>query len=166
VNFNTQKLSPKKLTPLVALEKMKNWCAYQERSQFEVRNKLFEYGIFNEEAENIIIQLIQENFLNEERFAIAFARGKFRIKRWGKIKIKLELKQHKVSEYCINKALKQIDGNEYFATLEKIIEKKIKEIKEPNKIKKQYKIIKYAMSRGYEQDIIMDAIKNLENNES
>lgn len=166
MNFNTQKLYPKKLTPLVALEKMKNWCAYQERSQFEVRNKLFEYGIFNEEAENIIIQLIQENFLNEERFAIAFARGKFRIKRWGKIKIKLELKQHKVSEYCINKALKQIDGNEYFATLEKIIEKKIKEIKEPNKIKKQYKIIKYAMSRGYEQDIIMDAIKNLENNES
>lgn len=145
---------------------MKNWCAYQERSQFEVRNKLVEYGIFNEEAENIISQLIQENFLNEERFALAFARGKFRIKRWGKIKIKLELKQHKVSEYCISKALKQIDGNEYFATLEKIIEKKTKEIKESNKIKKQYKIIKYAMSRGYEQDIIMDVIKNLENNES
>lgn len=145
---------------------MKNWCAYQERSQFEVRNKLFEYGIFNEEAENIISQLIQENFLNEERFALAFARGKFRIKRWGRIKIKLELKQHKVSDYCITKALKQIDGNEYFATLEKIIEKKTKEIKESNKIKKQYKIIKYAMSRGYEQDIIMDAIKKLENNES
>lgn len=145
---------------------MKNWCAYQERSQFEVRNKLVEYGIFNEEAENIISQLIQENFLNEERFALAFARGKFRIKRWGRIKIKLELKQHKVSEYCISKALKQIDGNEYFATLEKIIEKKTKEIKESNKIKKQYKIIKYAMSRGYEQDIIMDAIKKLENNES
>lgn len=145
---------------------MKNWCAYQERSQFEVRNKLVEYGIFNEEAENIISQLIQENFLNEERFALAFARGKFRIKRWGRIKIKLELKQHKVSEYCISKALKQIDDNEYFATLEKIIEKKTKEVKESNKIKKQYKIIKYAMSRGYEQDIIMDAIKNLENNES
>lgn len=145
---------------------MKNWCAYQERSQFEVRNKLYEYGVFNEDAENIITQLIQENFLNEERFALAFARGKFRIKRWGRIKIKLELKQHKVSEYCISKALKQIDGNEYFATLEKIIEKKTKEIKESNKIKKQYKIIKYAMSRGYEQDIIMDAIKNLENNES
>jgi len=166
VNSDIQKISPKKLTPLVALEKMKNWCAYQERSQFEVRNKLFEYGIFNEEAENIISQLIQENFLNEERFALAFARGKFRIKRWGRIKIKLELKQHKVSDYCITKALKQIDGNEYFATLEKIIEKKTKEIKESNKIKKQYKIIKYAMSRGYEQDIIMDAIKKLENNES
>lgn len=166
MNSDIQKISPKKLTPLVALEKMKNWCAYQERSQFEVRNKLFEYGIFNEEAENIISQLIQENFLNEERFALAFARGKFRIKRWGRIKIKLELKQHKVSEYCISKALKQIDGNEYFATLEKIIEKKTKEIRESNKIKKQYKIIKYAMSRGYEQDIIMDAIKKLENNES
>lgn len=166
MNSDIQKISPKKLTPLVALEKMKNWCAYQERSQFEVRNKLVEYGIFNEEAENIISQLIQENFLNEERFALAFARGKFRIKRWGRIKIKLELKQHKVSEYCISKALKQIDDNEYFATLEKIIEKKTKEVKESNKIKKQYKIIKYAMSRGYEQDIIMDAIKNLENNES
>lgn len=166
MNSDIQKISPKKLTPLVALEKLKNWCAYQERSQFEVRNKLYEYGVYNDDAENIITQLIQENFLNEERFAIAFARGKFRIKHWGKIKIKIELKQHKVSDYCIKKALNQIDGNEYFATLEKIIEKKKSEIKEPNKIKKHYKIIKYAMSRGYEQDLIMEAIKNSENNES
>lgn len=166
MNSDIQKISPKKLTPLVALEKLKNWCAYQERSQFEVRNKLYEYGVYKEDAENIITQLIQENFLNEERFAIAFARGKFRIKHWGKIKIRIELKQHKVSDYCIKKALNQIDGNEYFATLEKIIEKKKSEIKETNKIKKHYKIIKYAMSRGYEQDLIMEAIKNLENNES
>lgn len=166
MNSDIQKISPKKLTPLVALEKLKNWCAYQERSQFEVRNKLYEYGVYKEDAENIITQLIQENFLNEERFAIAFARGKFRIKHWGKIKIRIELKQHKVSDYCIKKALNQIDGNEYFATLEKIIEKKKAEIKEANKIKKHYKIIKYAMSRGYEQDLIMEAIKNLENNES
>ena len=166
MNSDIQKISPKKLTPLVALEKLKNWCAYQERSQFEVRNKLYEYGVYNDDAENIITQLIQENFLNEERFAIAFARGKFRIKHWGKIKIKIELKQHKVSDYCIKNALNQIDGNEYFATLEKIIEKKKSEIKETNKIKKHYKIIKYAMSRGYEQDLIMEAIKNSENNES
>lgn len=166
MNSDIQKISPKKLTPLVALEKLKNWCAYQERSQFEVRNKLYEYGVYKEDAENIITQLIQENFLNEERFAIAFARGKFRIKHWGKIKIRIELKQHKVSDYCIKKTLNQIDGNEYFATLEKIIEKKKSEIKETNKIKKHYKIIKYAMSRGYEQDLIMEAIKNLENNES
>lgn len=162
MNFTSDKKTQKKLTPLVALEKARNWCAYQERSQSETRSKLYEYSLSTDDVEQIITSLIQENYLNEERFAIAFASGKFRIKKWGKIKIKIELKQRKVSDYCINKALKQIDGYEYFATLEKIIEKKIKEIKETNKIKKQYKIIKYAMSRGFEQDLIMDALKNLE----
>lgn len=147
----------------MALEKIKNWCAYQERSQQEVRNKLYEFGLHSEDVENAIVYLIENNFLNEERFATVFASGKFRIKKWGRIKIKLELKQRRINDYCINKALKQIDGNEYFATLEKIIERKFREEKETNKIKKQYKVIKYAMSRGYEQDLIMDAIKSLEN---
>lgn len=157
------KISPKKLTPLVAHEKMKNWCAYQERSQQEVRFKLFELGVKNNDAESIITSLIQENFLNEERFAVAFAGGKFRIKKWGKVKIRLELKQRKVSEYCINKALKQINESDYFSTLEKIIEKRQKEEKETNKIKRQYKLIKYAMSRGFEQDLIMDVLNNINN---
>lgn len=163
MNAFADKISRKKLTPLVALDKIKNWCAYQERSQQETRSKLYEFGLSSEEIENCIVDLIDGNYLNEERFAMVFASGKFRIKKWGKIKIKIELKQRKVSDYCINKALKQIDGNEYFATLEKIIERKFREEKEPNKIKKHYKIIKYAMSRGYEQDLIMDALKNLEN---
>lgn len=163
MGISSDKISQKKLTTGVALEKMRNWCAYQERSQQEARNKLYEFGLTKENVEQILTQLIQDNYLNEERFAIAFASGKFRIKKWGKVKIKQELKFRKVSDYCINKALKQIDGNDYFATLEKIIKKKIIEIKEPNKIRKQYKVIKYIISRGYEQDLIMDAIKNLEN---
>lgn len=163
MNVFSDKKSQKKLTPLVALEKMRNWCAYQERAQQETRNKLWEYGLASDEIEQIISQLIQENYLNEERFAVAFAGGKFRIKKWGKNKIKQELKMRKVSDYCIQKALNQINGNDYFVTLEKIIVKKNQEIKESNKIKKQYKIIKYLMSRGFEQDVIMDAIKNLEN---
>ncbi len=163
MNVFSDKKSQKKLTPLVALEKMRNWCAYQERAQQETRNKLWEYGLASDEIEQIISQLIQENYLNEERFAVAFAGGKFRIKKWGKNKIKQELKMRKVSDYCIQKALNQINGNDYFVTLEKIIVKKNQEIKESNKIKKQHKIIKYLMSRGFEQDVIMDAIKNLEN---
>ena len=143
MNVFSDKKSQKKLTPLVALEKMRNWCAYQERAQQETRNKLWEYGLASDEIEQIISQLIQENYLNEERFAVAFAGGKFRIKKWGKNKIKQELKMRKVSDYCIQKALNQINGNDYFVTLEKIIVKKNQEIKESNKIKKQYKIIYY-----------------------
>lgn len=159
----SDKVTQKKLTPLVAFDKIKNWCAYQERSHQEVRNKLYEYGLVTTDVEEIITQLIEENFLNEQRFAMAFVSGKFRIKKWGRKKIKAELKFKKVDEYCINKALLQIDSNEYFTTLEKIIERKIKETKEPNKIKKQFKIVKYAISRGYEQNIIMDVLNNLEN---
>lgn len=160
MNNLADKIILKKLTPLLAAVKIQNWCAYQERSQHETRAKLYEYGLKTEEIENCIAELIQNNFLNEERFASTFASGKFRIKKWGRVKIKTELKQRKISDYCINNALKKIDTSEYFVTLEKILEKKIREEKETNKIKKKYKIIKYAISRGYEKDLILDALKN------
>ena len=146
----------------MARQRIENWCAYQERSQQETRDKLYEYGMHKADVEQIITELIGNNFLNEERFAIAFAGGKFRIKRWGKIKIKLELRQRKVSDYCINKALKQIPDNDYFSTLEKVISQKSKLVKEPNKIKKHYKLIQYASSRGFEKDLIIDVLKELE----
>ncbi len=100
--------------------------------------------------------------MNEERFAIAFAGGKFRIKKWGKIKIKVELRYRKVSDYCINKALKQISDTDYFSTLEKIISQKSRLVKEPNKIKKRNKLIQFAAGKGYERDLIMDIIKETE----
>jgi regulatory protein len=161
------KISQKKLTPLVAGEKIRNWCAYQERSQQETRDKLYEYGLHKNDVEEIITQLIGENFLNEERFAIAFAGGKFRIKKWGRQKIKAELRLRKISDYCIQKALKQINENDYLSALEQVISKKLKLVKEPNKLKRTYKILQYASSRGYEKDLVMDVLNELENkNES
>lgn len=146
----------------MARQKIEIWCAYQERAQQETRDKLYEYGLQKDDIEQIITELIGANFLNEERFAMAFVSGKFRIKLWGKIKIKGELRLRKVSDYCINKALKQISDTDYFSTLEKVISKKIRLIKEPNKIKKHYKLIQYAASRGFEKDLIIDVLKELE----
>jgi regulatory protein len=100
-----EKKPKKKLTPNQALIKAQMSCAYQERCQQEIRDKLYEWGLHSNEVENIIADLISTNFLNEERFAKAFAGGKFRIKKWGKVKIKIELKKRKISDYCIRKGL-------------------------------------------------------------
>ena len=152
-----------KLSLPVAIEKIKNWCAYQERSHFETKNKLYEMGLNTDEVGEALSVLITENFLNEERFAETFARGKFRIKYWGKNKIKSELKHKKVSDYSINKALKQIDTDEYYEVLNKVIKRKLKESKEKIAYKKKYKVLQYAVSRGFETSLINDVLKlNLE----
>lgn len=145
--------------PTIALEKIKRWCAYQERSQQDVRDKLFDYGLWPEAVESIISELIQENFLNEERFAIAFARGKFRIKKWGRLKIRSELKKKRVTDYCIKKALQQIDDTDYIHTLRQVLAGKQKTLKESHPLKRLYKLAGYAVSRGFESDIVMDVIK-------
>ncbi len=97
-------------TPEQAVPKIKQYCAYQERCHSEVRDKLYSFGLHKNEVEEIISTLITENYLNEERFAIHFAGGKFRMKQWGKVKIKKALKYKQVSDYCIRKALKEIDA--------------------------------------------------------
>ncbi len=99
----------KSLTKEQALQKLKHYCAYQERAHSEVKEKLYDLGVWKKDHDEIISTLIEENYLNEERFAIAFAGGKWRVKHWGRVKIKYELKQKQVSEYCIKKAMKQID---------------------------------------------------------
>lgn len=144
--------------PDVALVKMQNWCAYQERCQQDARDKLYEFGLWPGAVENIISKLIEDNFINEERFAMQFARGKFNIKKWGRIKIRIELKQKRVSDYCLKKALQQIDPDEYLATLKKLIEAKRKLVKEKNQIKLKYKLMSYALSKGYERDLVMDIL--------
>lgn len=149
------------ITPLVALEKMRSWCAYQERSQNDVRQKLFEFKLEAEQVESIIIDLIQEKFLNEERFAMAFAGGKFRIKHWGRIKIKMALKQHRVSDYCITKALKSIEGEAYEKVLIKVIEKKLRLTKITDKRKRHYTVLNYVLSRGFESDLVIEQLKLL-----
>jgi len=148
--------------PHLALMKMQSWCAYQERCQHDTRNKLYEFGLWPEAVENIIVKLIEDNFLNEERFATAFARGKFIIKKWGRIKIKQELKQKRVGEYCLKKAMQQIDEIEYMATLTKLIDSKRNLIKEKNPIKLKYKLMNYVLSKGYEKDLVFDVLNNKE----
>ena len=158
-----KKKEPIKITdPKIALVKMQGWCAYQERSQQEVRDKLYELGMWTDAVENIISQLIQDNFLNEERFAMAFVHGKFAIKKWGRIKIKQELKQKRVSDYCLKKALQQIDDVEYIQTLKKLIKSKRKLIKEANPIKLKFKLMSYALSKGYEKDLVFDVLNDNE----
>lgn len=148
-----------KLSLPQALDKIKRWCAYQERSHFETRSKLFDYGLSSKDIDEVLAVLVSENFLNEERFAETFARGKFRIKHWGKNKIKAELKFKKVSDYSIKKALSQIDSKEYQRILEKLIDKKLRETKEKVAYKKNYKVLQYAIGRGFELDIVSDILK-------
>lgn len=138
--------------------KIEQYCAYQERSQQEVRDKLYDMGLHKEDVENIISDLIDNNFLNEERFAITYARGKFRIKHWGKIKIKQHLKLKKVSDYCIKKALSLIDAKDYEKVILQLIEKKGRETKEKDPYIKKQKIIRYVISRGFESDIVLSLI--------
>jgi len=149
----------KKYTPEIAFQKIAKWCAYQERSQQEARDKLYDYGLYSKDVELLISRLITDNFLNEERFAIAFAGGKFRQLGWGRIKIKAAMKQKKVSEYCMKKGLCSIAEGDYQKKLLKVIEKRQKEEKEKNKAKRNYKLAQYAMSRGYEPDLVWDCLK-------
>jgi regulatory protein len=150
----------KKLTPNQAYTKAQNSCAYQERCQQEMRDKLYEWGLHSTDVENIIANLISDNYLNEERFAKAYAGGKFRIKKWGRIKIKLELKKRKISDYCIKKGMQEIDDSDYIKTLKDILAKKSKDIKGGKSQIRNYKIAQYAAARGFESDLIWDLLKN------
>jgi regulatory protein len=155
-----EKKPKKTLTPSQALLKAQASCAYQERCQQEMRDKLYEWGLYSDAVENIIADLITDNFLNEERFAKSYAGGKFRIKKWGKIKIKIELKKRKISEYCIKRAMQEISDNEYFATIQQLIAKKSKEIKGGKPQIRNYKIVQYIASKGFEQSLIWDALSS------
>lgn len=142
-----------------ALQKIGQFCAYQERNHKEVKEKLYSYGLYKDQVEELISKLIQENFLNEERYAIAYAGGKFRAKDWGKNKIKYGLKQHQVSDYCIKKALKTIDEEEYVKTLQKLFAAKEKTLKsEKNIFIKKKKIQQYLMQKGYEVSLINELL--------
>ncbi len=139
--------------------KLANFCAYQERSQQEVREKLVKMGIASDDLEDIIVFLISENFLNEERFAIAYAGGKFRVKHWGKLKIKNALRLKGTSEPCIRKALQLIDQDTYTQVLKKEIKRKAKEISESNVIKKTNKLAAYLIGKGFESELVWDLLR-------
>ncbi len=149
---------PKVYTQKQALIKAESYCAYQERCQQEVRDKLYSWGLHEVQVENVIAELIASNFINEERFAKAYAGGKFRIKKWGRVKISIELKRRKISAYCIKKGLAEIEEEEYIKTLQKVAEVKIKATKERDSKKKKYKVMNYLLSRGFENDLVVEVV--------
>lgn len=152
--------SPKVYTITTALPKARKYCAYQERSQQEVRDKLYDLGLHKREVEQTIVILIEEGFLNEQRFAITFAGGKFRINKWGKVKIRLALKAKKISDYCIREALNQIPVKDYKKTLEKILQVRRSKQSKMDSAGEKYKLAQYAISRGYEPDLVWDTLKS------
>lgn len=155
-------MNPQKFTPQQALPKAKHYCAYQERCHREVKDKLYGFGLNTKEVDQILSTLIEENYLNEERFAIQFAGGHFRTKNWGRVKISHALKQKQVSAYCIKKALKQIDEDEYLKTLEKLFEDKLRLLKsEKNIFIKKRKLQDHLMQKGYETDLIREMMNKL-----
>lgn len=144
---------------MTAKESIVKYCLYQPRSHKEVKNKLYELGCTTPEVEELIIELIQAGHLNEEHFARSLARGKFRMKQWGKRKIIEQLKLQQVSERCIKLGLSEIDEEEYRAVAIKLADKKFRELKgnRSNRLLQQ-KVFRYMMQKGYETNIIREAI--------
>lgn len=154
-------MEKKRLGKDQAITSIKRFCAYQERAQQEVRDKLYEYGMSKDEVEEILSNLISENFLNEERFAVQFAGGHFRIKGWGKVKINHALKQKRVSAYNIKKALQSIDLDAYEKTLEALANKKWNSLKGERGLSKMAKTQAFLYQRGFEPQLIQPILQKL-----
>lgn len=144
-----------------AQKKLENYCAYQERCHKDVTDKLKNMRMIPEAIDQIIVHLIQNNYLNEERFAKAFARGKFRIKKWGRNRIIRELKFRQISPYAIKSGLAEIDLDDYYQTLHELTEKRISQVKEINVYKKKKKIADYLLYRGWESNLVYEKINDL-----
>lgn len=151
----------KRFSPTEALVKIQRYCAYQERSHKEVKNKLYDYGLYSSQVDEIVSQLITDGFLNEERFAKAYAGGKFRMKKWGKLKIKNELEFLGLTKNCIQRGLKEIEPADYFKTLKALIKKKSAESKEENLFKKRDKVARFVIGKGYEPELVWEYVRDL-----
>lgn len=148
-----------KLTKEQALQKLRHFCGYQERCHSEVKEKLYNLGVFKKDHDEIVAALIEEKYLNEERFAIAFAGGKFRLKQWGRVKIEYELKQKQVSNYSIKKALKQIDEEVYLRVLNKLAEEKYVALKDEQFLVRKKKTMNYLAGKGFEMELVREVVE-------
>ncbi len=151
----------KRLTPEQAWQKIRHFCAYQERSHFETKEKLFGYGLSKADVDTLISRLIEEDYLNEARFAAQFAGGHFRIKKWGRVKIIYALKQKRVSPVNIKYALKEIDDVNYKAILMRLAETKWKLLKNEQYLNRQAKTSQYLINKGYEPALVQEAIQQI-----
>jgi regulatory protein len=159
----SRKPGPKKwISKYDALEKLQRYCAYQDRCHQQVRKKLLDLGMYGDELEEIIAELIEEKFLDEERFARSYVRGKFRINKWGKIRILQELKKRQISDYCIRKGMEEIPEDDYIEQTREIILKKAATLKEEDDYKRKHKLAGYAFRRGYEAEVVWEIIDQME----
>lgn len=147
-------------TPNEALARIRHWCDRQERSQQEVRDKLYSWGLHHDDVEELIAELIVGNYLNEERFARAYVSGKFRIKRWGRRKILDGLRAKRISDYCVRKGMEEIDEEEYHQTLNFLTEKKAALLAPKSGAELRAKLLSYLAQKGYEQQLVWEAVDN------
>ena len=150
----------KQLTPEQALQKLRHYCGYQERCHSEVREKLFNLGVRKSEHDAIVSTLIEEGYLDEERFAIAFAGGKFRQNQWGRNKIKYALRQKQVSDYSVKKALKQINEKDYQAVLKKLADEKYESLKDEQWLVRRKKTMDYLLQKGFEPELVNKIVRS------
>lgn len=145
-----------------ALQRLQRFCAFQDRCHLEVRRKLLDLGIYGADLEEIICQLVEENFLNEERFARSFARGKFQMKSWGRIRIIQELKARQISAYCQRKALEEIDLVDYTKKLAQLLQMKMQATGIVNlDYPEKQALFQFALRKGYESELIQEALQDL-----
>lgn len=154
-------MNKKTYTVQEATKKLEHYCAYQERCHQEVRRKLEAMHMIPEVIDIITVHLLDQNFLNEERYAKAFVSGKFKIKHWGRRRLTFELKRKDIGKYNINQALKSIPDAEYLEVFNKLIEKKVDSIKEINTLKKKKKLIDYMLYRGWESHLVYEKVNEL-----
>jgi regulatory protein len=160
-----EKILTKIITHIEALEKARSYCAYQERCHQEIEKKLRSFQLNRDEMDYVILLLMQGSYLNEERFARSFVSGKYRIKKWGRNKIVMKLKEKAVSKKCIELGLQEIDTSEYYGNLYHIAERRLEASKETNPFKKKQKVATYLYGRGYESNLIWEVIDELINAE-
>jgi len=159
-------LKNKKLTYTVeeAKKRLERYCSYQDRCHKEVEQKLYEMRMISEASELLLLYLLENDFLNEERYAKSFARGKFNIKNWGKNKIALELKQRKISKYNIDVALKEIEDESYHSKIKFLAVKKYELLSETDTFKKKQKLINFLLRKGYENYLVYDVAREITQN--
>lgn len=146
------------------LQKAASYCAYQERTQDEVKQRLKKWNVWGEEADEIIAELISMNYLSEERFAKTYAGGKFRMKSWGRMKIKQELNRRGLSDYSITSGMKEINDEAYLSTLKDLLAKKkiLLENTETDKFKLKQKLARFALGKGYESELVWKVVGEME----
>lgn len=156
-------MKKEKLTKDKALQKLRHYCRYQERCHSEVKNKLFELGVDKNGQDEIIMDLVEENYLDEQRFALAFTTGRFALKQWGRKKIQYALKEKKVNEESISKAIEQLDETDYVGVLRKLGTEKYSSLKNEQYLIRRKKTMDYLMQKGYEIELVRTFLETMSN---